>query len=119
MVNSVIHIGSPASATLSNLYYKKTKNIHVLLNTICNHGDDINFPSIHFPHLDSNIPTAPAYGVYISQLIHYAPACRYSDLLQRHRILSTKLSNQGFLKNSLILSVKRLSEVEKYPVRSV
>jgi hypothetical protein len=28
-------------------------------------GDDYNFAIINCPHLDSNIPTAPAYGVYI------------------------------------------------------
>ena len=33
----------------------------------------------------SNIPASPAYGVYISQLIHYATASsNYSDFLKRH-----------------------------------
>ena len=31
--------------------------------------DDFNFPIVKFPFICSNIPTAPAYGVYISQLI--------------------------------------------------
>ena len=31
--------------------------------------DYFNFPIVHFPFICSNIPTAPAYGVYISQLI--------------------------------------------------
>ena len=31
--------------------------------------DDFNFPIVNFPFLCSNIPEAPAYGVYISQLI--------------------------------------------------
>jgi hypothetical protein len=31
--------------------------------------DDFNFPTVNFPFLCSNIPTAPAYGVYMSQLI--------------------------------------------------
>ena len=56
------------------------------------------------PHLDSNIPTAPAYRVYISQLVRHTRAhSLYSDFLQRHRLLSTKLLNQGFLKNHLVL----------------
>jgi hypothetical protein len=43
-----------------------------------------------FPHLDSNISSAAAYGVYISQLICHAWACSvYSDFFQRHRILSS------------------------------
>jgi hypothetical protein len=29
--------------------------------------DDFNFSIVNFPFICSNIPTAPAYGVYISQ----------------------------------------------------
>ena len=28
--------------------------------------DDFNFPNVHFPFLSSNVPSAPAYGVYVS-----------------------------------------------------
>ena len=31
--------------------------------------DDFNFPIVNFPFICSNIPAAPAYGVYISHLI--------------------------------------------------
>jgi len=31
--------------------------------------DDFNFPIVNFPFMCSNIPAAPAYGVYISELI--------------------------------------------------
>jgi hypothetical protein len=38
---------------------------------------------VNFPFIYSNIPAAPAYGVYISQLIRYSAACgsyhRYLD----------------------------------------
>ena len=34
--------------------------------------DDFNFPIVNFPFLSSNIPSAPAYGVYVSQLIRYS-----------------------------------------------
>jgi hypothetical protein len=37
--------------------------------------DDFNFPIVNFPFICSNIPAAPAYGVYISQLIRYYRAC--------------------------------------------
>ena len=37
--------------------------------------DDFNFPIVNFPFICSNIPAAPAYGVYISQLIRYSRAC--------------------------------------------
>ena len=29
--------------------------------------DDFTFPIVNFPFLSSNIPSAPAYGVYVSQ----------------------------------------------------
>ena len=42
--------------------------------------DDFNFPRINFPFLSSNIPSAPAYVVYVSQRIRYARACiEYQD----------------------------------------
>jgi hypothetical protein len=31
--------------------------------------DDFHFPIVNFPFVCSNIPAAPAYGVYISHLI--------------------------------------------------
>ena len=37
--------------------------------------DDFNFPIVNFPFICSNIPAAPAYGVYIAQLIRYSRAC--------------------------------------------
>ena len=33
--------------------------------------DDFKFPIVNLPFIYSNIPAAPAYGVYIPQLIHY------------------------------------------------
>jgi hypothetical protein len=50
-----------------------------------NSDSDFNFEIIHCPNMCSNIPASPAYGVYISQLIHYARASsNYSDFLKRH-----------------------------------
>ena len=60
--------------------------------------DDFNFPIVNFPFICSNIPAAPAYGVYISQLIQYSRACgSYHDFLDRWLLLIMKLVNQGFL----------------------
>ena len=60
--------------------------------------DDFNFPIVNFPFICSNIPAAPAYGVYISQLIRYSSACSsYQDFLDRGLMLTGKLLNQGFL----------------------
>jgi hypothetical protein len=56
--------------------------------------DNFNFPIVNFPFICSNIPAAPVYGVYISQLI----ACgSYQDFLGRGLLLTRKLLTQGFL----------------------
>ena len=50
------------------------------------------------PFICSNIPAAPAYWVFISQLIRYSRACgSYQDFLDRGLLLTMKLLNQGFL----------------------
>ena len=60
--------------------------------------DDFNFPIVNFPIICSNIPAAPAYGVYISQLIRYSRASgSYQDFLDRGLLLKRKLLNQGLL----------------------
>ena len=46
-----------------------------LHTSIYDKPDDFNFHISNFPFLSSNIPTSPAYGVFISQLIRYARAC--------------------------------------------
>ena len=37
--------------------------------------NDFTFPIVNFTFISSNIPAAPAYGAYISQLIRYSYAC--------------------------------------------
>ena len=52
----------------------------------------LQFSILNYPHFDSNIPTAPVYGAYTSQLKRYARACSlYSDFSQRHHHTSSKL----------------------------
>ena len=58
--------------------------------------DDFNFPIVNFPFICSNIPAAPAYGVYISQMIRYSRACgSYQDFLNRGLLLTRKLWTRG------------------------
>ena len=53
------------------------------------------FPLSTFQNVCSNIPAAPAYGVFISQLIRYSKACGFSqDFLNRGLLLTR---HQGFL----------------------
>ena len=84
--------------------------------------DDFNFKIINFPNMCSNIPASPAYGVYISQVIHYAwVSSNYSDFLKRHLYLRNRLLDQGYKKIRLIRSLKKFifryqDLVEKYSV---
>ena len=51
------------------------------------------FPIVNFQFICSNIPAAPAYGVYLSQMIRYSRACgSYQDFLDRGLLLTRKLS---------------------------
>ena len=70
--------------------------------------DDFNFPIDNFPFLSSNIPSAPAYGVYVSQLVRYARACsKYQDFMERGRVLTARLLNQGYQKTKLVTTLKK------------
>ena len=78
--------------------------------------DDLNFPIVNFPFLSSNIPSAPAYGVYVapaygvyvSQLIRYArTSSNYQDFMERGKVLTTKLLSQGYQKTKLVATFKK------------
>ena len=69
---------------------------------------DYNFLIVNFPFISSNIPAAPAYGIYISQLKQYSRACgSYQDFLDRGLLLTRKLLNQGFLLDKLKSSLQK------------
>ena len=58
--------------------------------------------------MSSNILSAPAYGVYASQLIHHAHCCsNYSDFLLRHMALVTRLLSQVYKVNCLSNTFKK------------
>ena len=70
--------------------------------------DDFDFPIVNFPFMSSNIPAAPAYRVYISQLIRYFTACAsYQDFIDGGLQLTRKLLSQGFLKERLQSSLRK------------
>jgi hypothetical protein len=63
---------------------------------------------VNFPFICSNIPAAPAYGVYISLLIGYSRACgSYQDFLDRGLLLTRKLLNRWFLLVKLKSSLRK------------
>ena len=68
------------------------------MNETLRQSDDFDIYNVNFPFICSNIPAAPAYGVYISQLICYSRACCwYYDFLKRAQLLTHKLIQQGFV----------------------
>ena len=79
------------SASYLDLFLEMTTDGR--LNTkIYDKRDDFNFPIVNFPFLCSNIPAAPAYGVYVSQLIRYSRASsKYVDFVERGILLSQQL----------------------------
>ena len=61
-----------------------------------------------FCFLSSNIPSSPAYGVVISQLIRYARVCSsYKCFILRTRRLSSKLIKQEYLFERLKSSFRK------------
>ena len=82
--------------------------------------EDFAFRIANFPHMDSNIPANPAYGVYISQLVRYARICTSKvDFINRLRGLSLRLRQQGFETNLVQKSFNKFFSrngliVEKY-----
>ena len=79
-----------------------------LHTSIYDKRDDFNFHITNFPFLSSNIPSSPAYGVFISQLIRYARACSsYECFILRARRLSIKLLKQGYLVERLKSSFRK------------
>ena len=72
--------------------------------------DDFNFSIVNFPYLCSNIPSSPAYGVFISQLIRYARACStYEQFLKRGKLLTSKLTKQEYQQSHLKSSFRKFN----------
>ena len=83
----------------------KSNNITTKLN---DKRKTFGFHIVNFPFMSSDISSAPAYGVYASQLIRYARCCsNYSDFLSRHRALVTRLLSQGYKVNRLSNTFKK------------
>ena len=63
---------------------------------------NFDFDIVNYPFLDSNIPTSPAYGVYVSRLVNFARICTEFDAFaERHGRLIEKLLKQGYHKKQL------------------
>ena len=72
------------------------------------HKIEFNFHITSVTFLCSNIPSSPAYGVFISQLIRYTRACSsYECFILRAVRLSNKLLGQGYGKERLKSSLRK------------
>ena len=60
--------------------------------------------------MSSNIPSKPAYGVYISQLVRIGRICSsFVQFRDRHYRLTAKLIAQGFWYSRLCVAFKKFS----------
>ena len=79
-----------------------------LCTSLYDKRDDFNFRITNFPVLSSNIPSSPANGVFISQLIRYARArSSYECFILRAVRLSNKFFGQGYVKEHLKSSLRK------------
>ena len=84
-------------------------------NLLCSPPPVVNYNAIvrcvvdvFYKFLSSNIPSLPAYGVFISQLIRYARACSsYECFILRAMRLSNKLLGQEYVKERLKSSLRK------------
>ena len=53
--------------------------------------------TLFFPFLDGDVPCAPSYGIYISQLIRIARVSSHlADFNARNKTLTAKLLQKGY-----------------------
>ena len=98
---------SNASASYLDLFLSIESNGQ-MPTSLYDKSDDFNFHITNFPFLSSNIPSSPAYGVFISQLIRYARACSsYECFILRAARLSSKLLGQGYVMELLKSSLRK------------
>ena len=53
--------------------------------------EDFDLDIVNFPFLDGDIPRAPSYGVYISQIRFARVSSQVADFNTRNKILTAKL----------------------------
>ena len=98
---------STSVASYLDLIFTKDENNNITTK-LYDKRDAFGFHIVNFPFMSSNIPSASAYGVYVSQLIRYVSCCsNYSDFLSRHRALVTKLLSQVYKINRLSNTFKK------------
>ena len=95
---------------ISYLDISITLSQHKFATTVYDKRDNFKFDIVNFPFLDSNIPTNPAYGVYISQIVRLSRiCCDYTSFIKRHYMMTSRLIRQGFWYTKLCKKFKHYS----------
>ena len=98
---------STSVASYLDLLFTRDENNNITTK-LHDKRDVLGFHIVDFPFMSSNIPSAPAYCVYASQLIRYARCCsNYSYFLSCHRTLVTRLLSQVYKINRLSNTFKK------------
>ena len=98
---------STSFASYLDLLFTRDKRNNIT-SKLYDKRDAFGFHIVNLLFMSSNIPSAPAYGVYASQLIRYTRCCsNYSDFLLRHRALVRRLLSQGYKVNHLSNTFKK------------
>ena len=98
---------STSVASYLDLLFTRDKNNNITTK-LYDKRDTFGFHIVSFPFMSSSIPSAPAWGVYASQLICHACCCsNYSDVLSRHKALITRRLSQGYKVNRLSNTFKK------------
>ena len=91
---------SDTEAPFLDLNFSITNGI--VSSKIYDKRDDFNFEISIFPFLNGDVPRSPSYGIYISQLIHFAfffiirVCSNVDDFNNRNLFLTAKLLKQGY-----------------------
>ena len=76
------------------------------LTAVYDKRDNFNFDIV--PYLSSNIPSGPAYGVYISQLVRIGRI--YTQFARRHYKLTQCLIHQGFRYSASCIAFRKFAK---------
>ena len=100
-----------SSTSLPYLDIQKTMLNGKYSTAVYDKRDDFNFKIVNFPFLCSNIPSKPAYGVYISQLVRIGRICSdYPSFASRHFKLTERLIHQGFRYSDLCKAFRNFAK---------
>ena len=79
------------------LYLHLSFSNYIVSIKIYDKRDDFEFEIVENSILDGDVPRSTSYGVYISQLIHFARASSWvADFNTRNKLLTQKLLKQGY-----------------------